>query len=169
MCPIAALTSVSSIFPASSLRLHSLVYQSTVDVVSQLVAPSATKSAHMSRVKQRHTAPELAIRRELHRRGLRYRVDMRLPQIGRTRPDIVFTRAKVAVFVDGCFWHRCPEHKSFPKTNAEWWRRKLDTNVERDHRTDAALTKAGWIVIRIWEHEEPIKAADRVEAVVRNR
>ncbi|MDE0375489.1 MAG: very short patch repair endonuclease [bacterium] len=130
--------------------------------------PSAAKSAQMSRVKNRHTAPEMAIRRELHRRGLRYRVNMRLPEIGRTRPDIVFTRARVAVFVDGCFWHRCPEHGTSPKTNAHWWRRKLDTNVERDRTTDTALAKVGWKVIRIWEHEDTSTAADRVEAIVRN-
>ena len=122
----------------------------------------------MSRVKNRHTAPEMAIRRELHRRGLRYRVNMPLPQIGRTRPDIVFTRARVAVFIDGCFWHRCPEHGTAPKTNPGWWRQKLDTNVERDRRTDTALAEAGWTVIRIWEHEDAIPAADRVEATVRN-
>jgi len=122
----------------------------------------------MSRVKNRHTAPEMAIRRELHRRGLRYRVNMALPQIGRTRPDIVFTRARVAVFVDGCFWHRCPEHGTAPKTNPGWWRRKLDTNVERDRTTDTALAEAGWTVIRIWEHEDASTAAARVEATVRD-
>ena len=123
----------------------------------------------MSRVKSRHTAPEMAIRRELHLRGLRYRVNMSLPQVGRTRPDIVFTRVRVAVFVDGCFWHRCPEHGSSPKTNAGWWSRKLDTNVERDRATDTALAEAGWTVIRIWEHEDTSTAADRVEATVRSR
>ena len=141
----------------------------TVEVVPQLVPPSAAKSAQMRRVKHRHTAPELAIRRELHRRGLRYRVDMPLPRLGRMRPDIVFTRAKVAVFVDGCFWHRCPHHESFPKTNAEWWRRKLDANVRRDRASDAMLTEAGWTVIRIWEHEKPVDAGDRVEEIVRAR
>ena len=95
-------------------------------------------------------------------------MNMALPQLGRTRPDIVFTRARVAVFVDGCFWHRCPEHGTSPKTNTGWWRRKLDTNVERDRATDAALTEASWAVIRIWEHEDPVAAADRVEAIVRN-
>lgn len=123
----------------------------------------------MSRVRNRHTAPELAIRRELHRRGLRYRVNMSLPQIGRTRPDIVFTGPRIAVYVDGCFWHQCPEHRSFPKTNERWWRQKLDTNVRRDRVTDAMLAEAGWTVIRIWEHEDPITAADRVETIVRNR
>lgn len=94
---------------------------------------------------------------------------MRVPRLGRARPDIVFTRTRVAVFVDGCFWHRCPEHESFPKTNADWWRKKLDANVTRDRTTDAALTEAGWTVIRIWEHEDLATAADRVEAIVRNQ
>lgn len=115
-----------------------------------------------------HTAPEMAIRRVLHRRGLRYRVNMPLPEIRRIRPDIVFSRARVAVFVDGCFWHRCPEHGSSPKTNADWWRRKLDANVERDRKTDTVLADAGWMVIRIWEHEDATAAADRVESVVCN-
>lgn len=152
-----------------SARLRVVGYRSTVDVVTQLVPPSATKSAHMRSVKQRDTAPELAIRQVLHRRGLRYRVDTRLPGLGRARPDIVFTRARVAVFVDGCFWHRCPEHESFPKTNAVWWRQKLDANVRRDRKTDSVLAEAGWTVIRIWEHEDPVTAADHVEAVVRDR
>lgn len=115
-----------------------------------------------------HTAPEVAIRRALHRRGLRYRVNMPLPGIGKVRPDIVFTRVRVAVFVDGCFWHRCPEHGTSPKTNADWWRQKLDTNVERDRTTDTALVEAGWTVIRIWEHENATNAADRVEALLRS-
>ena len=122
----------------------------------------------MSRVKNVHTAPEVAIRRALHRRGLRYRVNMPLPGIGKVRPDIVFTRVRVAVFVDGCFWHRCPEHGTSPKTNADWWRQKLDTNVERDRTTDTALVEAGWTVIRIWEHENATNAADRVEALLRS-
>ena len=131
--------------------------------------PSPAKSAQMSRVRNRHTAPELAIRRVLHRRGLRYRTDMPVLDIGRTRPDIVFTRVQVAVFVDGCFWHRCPDHASFPKANADWWREKLDTNVRRDRAIDEALAEAGWLVIRIWEHEDPTEAADRIESIVRSR
>ena len=134
--------------------------------VPEVTPPSPAKSAEMSRVRSRHTTPELAIRKELHRRGLRYRVDMPLSDIARTRPDIVFTRIRVAVFVDGCFWHRCPDHGSFPKTNAEWWHDKLEANVRRDRATDEALRTAGWVVIRIWEHENPIRAADRVEAIV---
>jgi len=96
-------------------------------------------------------------------------VNMLLPQIGRIRPDLVFLRSRVAVFVDGCFWHRCPEHGTSPQTNGDWWRKKLDTNVNRDRAADSALVEAGWTVIRIWEHENVALAADRVEETVRKR
>jgi DNA mismatch endonuclease (patch repair protein) len=118
-------------------------------------------SARMARMPRRSTGPELAIRRELHRRGLRFRVDhSALPG----RPDIVFTRARLAVFVDGCFWHRCPEHGTLPRNNSQWWLAKLDRNVARDRSKDATLAELGWRVIHVWEHEPPTAAADRVEA-----
>lgn len=120
----------------------------------------------MQRQARRDTAPELALRRELWRRGLRYRVDV-APIRGRRRADVVFTRAKVAVYVDGCFWHRCPLHATTPKTNQEWWTAKLDANVARDRATDENLSAAGWTVVRVWEHEEPTAAASRVEAAAR--
>jgi DNA mismatch endonuclease (patch repair protein) len=109
------------------------------------------------------TGPEVALRRELHRRGRRFRKHMRPLSDVRCTPDIVFTRARLAVFVDGCFWHCCPEHGSMPRSNGEWWANKLQTNVTRDRRNDAALIVAGWTVIRIWEHEAPTAAADRIE------
>jgi DNA mismatch endonuclease (patch repair protein) len=84
----------------------------------------------------------------------------------RRRADLVFPRHRVAVYVDGCFWHRCPDHATFPKNNAEWWAEKLAGNVARDRDTDARLTAAGWTVIRIWEHEDPVRAADRVQAAL---
>lgn len=125
---------------------------------------SAAVSRQMARMPRRDTKPELALRRELHRRGLRFRVALAgLPG----RPDIVLTRARVAVFVDGCFWHRCPSHGTEPKNNATWWRQKLDRNVERDAKKDALLAEQGWSVIRVWEHEAPASAADRVEAAWR--
>ena len=101
------------------------------------------------------TKPELALRRALHRLGYRYRKDYRLDLDGgvRVRPDIVFTARKVAVFVDGCFWHCCPEHGSQPAANTWYWEPKLARNVERDRAADAALAAAGWQVIRLWEHE----------------
>lgn len=127
----------------------------------------AATSARMSRQRRAHTAPELALRRELHRRGLRYFVD-RAPLRGqRRRADVVFPRRRVAVYVDGCFWHRCPQHATAPKNNAEWWAAKLAGNVARDRATDAQLEAAGWQVVRVWEHEDPAAAADRVQAAVR--
>jgi DNA mismatch endonuclease (patch repair protein) len=116
----------------------------------------------MSKVRTRHTAAEMAIRSELHARGLRYRVNYRLPEAGRCRPDIAFTRRRVAVFIDGCFWHRCPEHATFPKSNAEWWAKKLERNVQRDNAINQALREAGWKVIRVWEHESAEDAVDLI-------
>jgi DNA mismatch endonuclease (patch repair protein) len=126
-------------------------------------------SERMSKVRRRDTKPELNLRRELHARGLRYRID-RAPIAGiRSRADIVFASARVAIYVDGCFWHRCPEHSVAPKNNRAWWDAKLTANFERDRRTDRQLAEAGWTVVRVWEHEDPTKAADRVERVVRTR
>lgn len=126
-----------------------------------------TTSIRMSRQRRRDTAAEIALRRILHARGLRYRVDAALPGLPRRRADLVFPRQKLAVFVDGCFWHGCPVHGTAPKSNADWWAAKLARNVERDRETDAHLARAKWHVIRIWEHENPSCAADRVEAIVR--
>ena len=123
----------------------------------------------MSQLGQRDTRPELALRSELHRRGLRFRVDRTVVPKVRTRADVIFTRARVAVFVDGCFWHACPEHQTWPQANKEWWRRKLDNNVARDRRNNAALEAEGWKVIRVWEHEMPSIAADRIEDAVKSR
>lgn len=120
----------------------------------------------MQRQRRRDTSREIAIRRQLHALGYRFRVDFRLAPPLRTRADIVFTRQKVAVFVDGCFWHGCPEHRTLPKNNAEWWRQKLQSNVDRDRRTDSELTTLGWTVLRIWEHEAPDDAVDQVLAQI---
>lgn len=129
--------------------------------------PSSDAVRHrFKRQRTRDTAPEIALRRELHRRGMRYRVDMAPPGTGRRRADVVFTRARVAVFVDGCFWHRCPEHSMAPKSNAAWWQEKFDRNVKRDREVDASLAEAGWTVVRVWEHEDPEAAADRVAAAL---
>jgi len=116
------------------------------------------------RQKTRDTAPELALRREVHAQGLRYRVDVApLPGLRRSA-DLVFPRARIAVFVDGCFWHSCPRHATAPKANAQWWQHKLERTVQRDRETDRALTSAGWAVVRVWEHEAPDQAAQRVLA-----
>jgi len=125
----------------------------------------ATRS-RMSKQRRRDTGPELALRRELHRRGLRYRVDTRPIAVSRCRADIVFAGQKVAVFVDGCFWHGCPDHATFPAHNRDWWAAKLAANALRDRRFDGQLTEAGWRPIRVWEHEDMTRAADRVEQAV---
>ncbi|MCJ1715418.1 very short patch repair endonuclease [Curtobacterium sp. VKM Ac-2922] len=117
----------------------------------------------MSRFGRRDTAPELALRRALHARGLRYFVDRRVSTATRCRADIVFPRARIAVFVDGCFWHHCDQHIHLPKANAELWRTKLLANRQRDAHHDAVLRSEGWKVLRVWEHEDPDAAADRVE------
>jgi len=124
-------------------------------------------SLRMSRQRRRDTDAEMGLRRLLHARGLRYRVNRPLPGMPRRRADLTFPSQRVVVFVDGCFWHGCPEHKSEPKNNAAWWAAKLRRNIERDCESDSHLSKLGWTVVRIWEHEDPEGAADRVESAVR--
>lgn len=115
----------------------------------------------------RDTGPELAVRRLVHAAGLRYRVSARpLPDLRRTA-DLVFTRRRIAVFVDGCFWHGCPEHHTRARTNADYWAEKVRANRERDADTDRRLVRAGWTVLRIWEHEGADAAAQRIVAAVR--
>ena len=120
---------------------------------------SKTVSDQMKKMPRSDTAVEIALRRELHGLGLRYRVNLRgLPGT----PDIAFTRTKIAVFVDGCFWHRCPDHGVTPKSNTDWWKKKLDGNVERDGRKDRELESMGWLPVHVWEHEDPTLAAKRI-------
>jgi DNA mismatch endonuclease (patch repair protein) len=115
------------------------------------------------------TTPELALRSELHRRGLRFRKDLLLRlEGGRVRPDIVFTRAKLAIFIDGCFWHSCPDHGKVPKANRGYWQPKLARNVERDRLNDTILEQEGWTVLRFHEHVPVGRAADLVEEKVRS-
>src|SRR6516165_9861601 len=117
-------------------------------------------SAQMQRMPRASTGPEILIRRELHRRGLRYRVNHpRLPG----RPDIAFTGARVAVFIDGCFWHACPDHGVLPKNNREWWQKKLERNIARDREKDDQLVAMGWVVVHVWEHEDPVDAVNIIE------
>lgn len=118
--------------------------------------------------RKRDTGPELRLRRELHSRGLRFRVDLPIPVVGfrAIRPDLAFTRWGVLVFVDGCFWHGCTEHGTSPRTNAGYWSAKIASNRERDIRQTIALEEAGWTVLRIWEHEPACEAADRVCATL---
>lgn len=109
------------------------------------------------------------LRRELFRRGLRYRVDHPIIGMRRRRADLVFVRARVAVFVDGCFWHVCPEHATSPASNGLWWAEKLERNVARDRETNEHLIGLGWLVIRFWEHQDMVSAADQVQEVVHRR
>jgi DNA mismatch endonuclease (patch repair protein) len=122
------------------------------------------RAANMRSNRRSDTKPELALRAALHARGYRYRKDFRLDlPLRRVRPDIAFTRRKVAVFVDGCFWHACPDHGGKPKNNEWYWSPKLARNVERDRAADEALTQAGWTVVRLWEH---VPTGDAVAAVI---
>lgn len=117
----------------------------------------------------RNTKPEMRLRRELHRRGLRYRLDQPVvPGTKRRRVDIVFPTARLAVFVDGCFWHGCPEHgRRTHDVNGWYWPDKIAGNRQRDRDTDARLIDSGWQVIRVWEHDDAVGAADAIEAIVR--
>ncbi len=138
----------------------------TVEGASRQKPPGASDEVVRKRMRaqrRRDTKPEMALRRVLHAGGRRFFVD-RAPLVGvRRRADLVFPRARVAVFVDGCFWHGCPEHGTVPKRNREWWVEKIDGNRARDRDTDRRLSEAGWSVVRVWEHDEATVAADHVE------
>jgi DNA mismatch endonuclease (patch repair protein) len=118
--------------------------------------------------RKRDTGPELRLRRHLHRLGLRYQLGRRIATTPPVVPDVVFLRAKVAVFVDGCFWHGCPIHGVQPKVNSSYWFAKISLNKRRDQAVDENLIGLGWQAIRIWEHEDPREAAARVQSIVRS-
>jgi len=119
--------------------------------------------------RKRDTRPEIALRRAVHALGLRYRVSW-APLTGvRRSGDLVFTADRVIVFVDGCFWHGCVKHMKPPRTNSEYWVPKLEGNVKRDRGTDTMLVEAGWLPIRVWEHEDPSTAAAQINDVIRSR
>lgn len=134
----------------------------TGDDRAKRIRPAALNevvSRQMSRMPRASTKPELALRRALHARGLRFRVHRRdLPGT----PDVVLSRARIAIFVDGCFWHGCADHGVLPKNNREWWTAKLAATEERDRRKDAALIEAGWLPIHLWEHEPVESMVDHV-------
>jgi DNA mismatch endonuclease, patch repair protein len=130
-----------------------------VSGLSELRPSSDAVSRRMSVQRRRDTEPEVLLRRELHRRGYRFRVNYPVPGRRRRTIDIAFTRHRLAVFVDGCFWHACPTHATWPGANSTWWRQKLEGNRERDTETEALLAEAGWTVLRIWEHEGVADAA----------
>jgi DNA mismatch endonuclease (patch repair protein) len=123
----------------------------------------------MSAQRTRDTAPERLLRQDLFSRGLRYRVNFPVPGKRRRTIDIAFTKAKLAVFVDGCFWHGCAEHKSAPKANGDWWARKIETNRHRDAETRSHLESMGWCVVRVWEHEDVHQVASVVERTLAGR
>jgi DNA mismatch endonuclease (patch repair protein) len=133
----------------------------------QASSPEALR--RMLTTRRRDTEAEVAVRRLLHSNGLRFRVDRVILSDMRRRADIVFVSARVAVFVDGCFWHSCPRHRTRPKANARWWALKLEENRRRDLQTNRRLRKAGWHVERVWEHEAPAVAAARIAKIVRAR
>ena len=134
--------------------------------MSRVIPSSHEASSRMARVPQKGTKAELGLRRILHSRGLRYRLHVTVLTKPRRVADIVFSSAHVAVFVDGCFWHGCPEHASWPKSNANFWREKIEANRVRDADTDQRLSALGWKTVRIWEHEDPSDAANRIAELV---
>lgn len=139
------------------------------DKGSRPLPSSSFASSRMRRTPSRDTRPEIRLRSALHRLGLRFRVDAR-PLLGvRRRADVVFRSVRVAVFLDGCFWHGCDVHCVWPKANAKWWREKIERNRRRDVDTDRRLTEAGWTSIRVWEHDPVDVAASRIEKLVRRR
>lgn len=143
----------------------------SLQALAPLTPPSPGRSANMRANRRRDTEPERRVRRLIHAAGLRYRVDLpvKLASTQLVRPDIAFTRARLAIFIDGCFWHGCPEHKGSPKTNAHYWTPKIAGNVDRDQRQTLALVQAGWTVLRFWEHEHPDMVAKEICCAYRSR
>jgi len=134
-----------------------------------IAAPSSEHATATMRANRgRDTGPEIALRSALHASGLRFRKNLRLDLTDgrRVRPDIVFTRVRLAVFVDGCFWHGCQEHRSLPSSNASFWKAKIEGTGQRDRRQALWLREAGWVVIRVWEHDVPDLAAQLIADAV---
>jgi DNA mismatch endonuclease, patch repair protein len=117
----------------------------------------------MQAQRRRDTDAELQVRKRLHAAGVRYRVDVRLEKDLRIRGDIVWRGLRIVVFIDGCYWHGCPDHATRPKTNADWWAQKLDGNIARDRRADRDLSARGWTVLRFWEHEDPTEVVAAIK------
>lgn len=134
--------------------------------MSRIQPSSPETSRRMAKVRQKGTDAEIALRRELYRRGLRYRVDYEVMKKPRRVADVAFPGLKIAIFVDGCFWHGCPEHASWPKQNAEFWRQKIEANRLRDADTNSRLLDIGWTALRFWEHESQAKATETVAQMV---
>ena len=173
------LTDADSVPPQSTKRVRRVRYlrafrrpkqlpdgngrQSFCRIEDGMERPPASSASVLSRMKRqprRDTHAELQVRRVLHARGVRFRVDVPLERHLRCRADIAWRGVRLAVFIDGCFWHGCPIHATRPKSNEQWWARKLDENVERDLRISSALRSCGWVVLRFWEHEDPETVAE---------
>lgn len=134
------------------------------------IQPSSPEaSRRMARIRQKGTSAELALRRQLYGRGIRYRVDFEVLRRPRRVADIAFPGLRIAVFVDGCFWHGCPEHATWPKNNSDFWRQKIEANRLRDMDTNERLKNDGWLVLRFWEHEPADMAASAVEDAITNK
>lgn len=146
--------------------------ESTKEINKRIGNPKPSSDAALKRMKAakpKDTAPEMALRSTLHKKGLRFRIDVKpLKELNR-KADIVFRPSKVAVFVDGCFWHGCPIHGTQAKANAEFWEPKIKQNQERDKDTVNQLEAAGWRVIRVWEHEDLKGAAQEIYEIVMKR
>jgi len=152
------------------LDLFVVIEQEKLSQLAKNPKPSSEAARNRMRaVKRRDTEAEMKVRRLLFAMGLRYRVDYEVIEEPRRRADIVFKKAKVAVFIDGCFWHACPLHGSSSKANAKFWKDKIETNVERDKDTTRRLKEKGWLVIRAWEHEDPQKVTNKIASQVGKR
>lgn len=136
---------------------------------TKVAASSAEARRRMQSVRQKNTSAESALRRELHAQGLRYRLHVPVLSKPRRVADVVFRGPRVAIFVDGCFWHGCPTHATWPKQNAEFWRAKIEANMARDLDTNERLRAEGWRVIRVWAHEKPRVAAGRIAHILERR
>jgi DNA mismatch endonuclease (patch repair protein) len=134
--------------------------------MSKISPSSLEASRRMAKIRQKSTDIEIALRRELFSIGLRYRIDYEVLKKPRRVADIAFPGRRIAIFVDGCFWHGCPLHASWPKSNAEFWRQKIETNRLRDADTNERLRSLGWTVLRFWSHESPVDAAAIVADLV---
>ena len=162
--------------PLLALAVAEAVYQRVVGQAKSMekllnegypIPSSTSASATMRANRRRDTQPELRLRSALHRGGRRFRIDLPMDVSGRrVRPDIVFTRQRIAVFIDGCFWHGCPEHGRLPRSNGAYWISKLRRNKERDDADNDALKRGGWTVVRVWEHETTDDALAMVTATL---
>lgn len=149
------------------MRRSKAIYSPEIPDNTEYVT-SAGRSRNMSSIRRRDTKPEIELRSQLHRRGFRFRKDHAIRVDGRLiRPDIAFTRRRLAIFIDGCFWHSCPQHGRKPSVNQDYWSPKLDGNSNRDIEQTAALQSAGWTVLRFWEHEDLIAVIDSITAAMR--